>query len=93
VKKYRAIFKAKDGSEQRMILYAADKETATRDMERAQFRREERFNLTFDRLQQAHNNGQLTKELFASEMDKRQRDQDRYGGGGMKLIKVEEVND
>jgi hypothetical protein len=26
-------------------------------------------------------------------MERRQRDQDRYGGGGMKLIKVEEVND
>jgi hypothetical protein len=93
VKKYRAIFKAKDGSEQRMILYAADKETATRDMERAQFRREERFNLTFDRLQQAHDRGDLSKEQYAAEMERRQRDQDRYGGGGMKLIKVEEVND
>jgi hypothetical protein len=93
MKRYRAIFKAKDGSEQRMTLYAADKETATKDAERAQFRREERFNLTFDRLQQAHNNGQLTKELFASEMDKRKRDQDRYDGGGMKLSKVEEVKD
>jgi hypothetical protein len=93
VKKYRAIFKAKDGSEQRMILYAADKETATRDMERAQFRREERFSLTFDRVQQAHDRGDLSKEQYAAEMERRQRDQDRYGGGGMKLIKVEEVND
>jgi hypothetical protein len=93
VKRFRAIFKAKDGSEQRMTLYAADKETATRDAERAQFRREERFNLTFDRLQQAHDAGTLTKDLFASEMEKRQRDQERYDGGGMKLAKVEEVKD
>ena len=91
MKKFRAIFKAKDGSEQRMVLYAADKESATRDAERAQFRREERFNLTFDRLQQAHDAGDLTKELFAAEMERRKRDQARYEGSGLKLEKVEEV--
>jgi hypothetical protein len=91
MKKYRATFKAKDGSVQLMTLYAEDKASATRDAERAQFRREERFDLTFDRIQQAHERGELSKEQFAAEQERRKRDQARYDGGGLKLEKVEEV--
>lgn len=91
MKKFRATFKAKDGSEIRMTVLADTKEEAQREVERAQFRREERFSLTFDRVQQAHDRGELSKEQFKAELDRRERDRDRYDGAGLKLAKVEEV--
>jgi hypothetical protein len=93
VKKYRATFEGKDGSMQRVTLRAESKEAAEKAVLHQQYRREERFNLTFDRLQQAHKSGTLTKEMYASELEKRQRDQARYEGKGMTLKKLEEVKD
>lgn len=91
MKRFRATFKAKDGSEVRMTVLADTKDEAQREVERAQFRREERFDLTFDRIQQAHDRGDLTKEQFKAELARRERDRDRYDGKGLKLMKVEEV--
>lgn len=91
MKRFRGIFKAKDGSRIRMVVLADTREEAQRELERAQFRREERFNLTFDRLQQAHDRGDLSKDKFKVELERRQRDQARYEGAGLKLEKVEEV--
>jgi hypothetical protein len=91
VKRFRGVFKAKDGSEIRMTVLADSKEEAQRELERAQFRREERFSLTFDRVQQAHDRGDLSKEQFKAEMEKRKADQARYDGAGLKLASVEEV--
>jgi hypothetical protein len=91
MKKYRAILKAKDGSVQRVTLRAENREAAETAVLFQQFRREERFNLTFDRLQQAHDAGTLTPEQFKAEMEKRKQDQARYEGSGFKLEKIEEV--
>jgi hypothetical protein len=93
MKKYRATFKAKDGSTIRMTVLADSKDEAQREVERAQFRREERFDLTFDRVQQAHDRGDLTKEQLKVEMERRKADQARYDGKGLTLAKVEEVKD
>lgn len=91
MKKFRATFKAKDGSEIRMTVLADTKDEAQREVERAQFRREERFDLTFDRMQQAHERGDLSKEQYKAELERRQRDQARYEGKGLSLVKVEEA--
>jgi hypothetical protein len=93
VKKYRATFEGKDGSVQRVTLRAENKDAAEKAVLHHQFRREDRFDLTFDRMQQAHERGDLTKEQYAAEMERRQADQARYEGKGMTLKKLEEVKD
>jgi hypothetical protein len=93
VKKYRATFEAKDGSVQRVTLRAENRDAAEKAVLHHQYRREDRFDLTFDRMQQAHERGDLTKEQYAAEMERRKQDQARYDGKGMTLKKLEEVKD
>lgn len=103
MKRYRITFKSKDGSSQRMTLLAKDPEEARRLAERAQFRRHERFPLTFARLEQARETGEpgmlaidprlvgagLTEAFVQAEIEKRKRDQARYDDGDLKVVKVE----
>jgi hypothetical protein len=91
MKKYRATFKAKDGSMQRVTLQAKNQEEAEKAALYHQFRREGRFDLTFDRLQQSHERGDLTKEQYDREVARREQDRARYEGKGLTLQKVEEV--
>lgn len=105
MKRFRVTFKSKDGSSQRMTLLAADKAEAQRLAERAQFRRHERFPLTFARLEAAKDSGQpgqlaidprfagasLTEAWVKAETEKRKRDQARYDDGDLKITSVEEV--
>lgn len=104
MKTFRVTFKGKD-STQTMLLGAKDADEARRLAERAQFRRHERFPLTFDRLDQALETGQpgllavdprfagkaLSEAWVKAEIEKRKRDQARYDDGDLKVAKVEEV--
>jgi hypothetical protein len=104
MKRFRVTFQSKDGSRQVMGLMAADKAEAQRLAERAQYRRHERFPLTFARLEQARetgNSGQLaidprfggkalTEAWVKAETEKRKRDQARYDDGDLKIVSVEE---
>lgn len=104
MKVFRVTFKGKDGV-QYMRLVAKDAEEAKREAERAQFRRHERFPLTFARLEEAAGTGKpgglaiaphlagkaLTEAWVNAEIEKRKRDQGRYDNGELKVVKVEEV--
>lgn len=89
-KRYRITFKSKDGY-QYLHLLAKDKEEAQRLAERAQHRRHERFPLTFDRIQQAHERGELTADQYKAELEKRKADEARYDAGDWKITKIEEA--
>lgn len=105
MKRYRITFKSKDGSTQRMTLLANDRDEAQRLAERAQYRRHERFPLTFARLEQAAASGKpgglaidpklagkaLTEAWVKAETERRKRDQARYDDGDLKISSVEEV--
>jgi hypothetical protein len=90
VSTWRIHFKSK-GGDQFMLLEAPSKEKAEQEAKRSQFRRHERFPLTFDRMQQAHERGKLTKDQFKAEMERRKKDQGRYDDDDLKVVKVEEV--
>jgi len=104
MKTFRVTFKGKDSS-QTMYLDAKDADDAKLQAERAQFRRHERFPLTFARLDQVLETGQpgllavdprfagagLTEAWVKAEIEKRKRDQARYDSGELKIVKVEEV--
>ena len=87
MKRYRVIFKGKQ-SMQTMTLLAKDADEARRLAERAQFRRHERFPLTFARLEEAKD---LPPAQMKAELEKRKRDVARYDDGDMKITKVEEA--
>lgn len=104
MKKFNVTFKGKD-SLQVMSIMAKDKEEAQLLAERVQFRRHERFPLTFARLEEAASSGQpgqlaidprltgkaLTEAWVKAETEKRKRDQDRYDSGELKVVSVEEM--
>ena len=104
MKTFRVTFKGKDSS-QTMYLDAESPEQAKLLAERAQFRRHERFPLTFARLDQALETGEagqlavdprfagagLTEAWVKAEREKRKRDEARYDSGELKIVKVEEV--
>lgn len=92
VKRWRVIFEGKR-SRLTMTLLAKDKEQAAREAQYAQFRRHGRFDLTFDRLQQAHERGELTAEELKRELERRKRDRARYDDDEFKVKSVEEVKD
>lgn len=102
MKRWRVTMKGKDGALVFVHVRAKDKETATSEAERSQYRREERFPLTFARLEQAKETGDagllavpqgmggkaLSEAWVKAETERRKRDQDRYG---LKVMKVEEA--
>lgn len=88
--RYLVHFKSK-GGDQYMELMAADRDEAKQLAERAQFRRHERFPLTFSRIQQAHELGNLSKEQFKAELERRKRDVARYDDGDIKVASIKEV--
>lgn len=90
MKTFVVTFKGK-ASEQRMTLQARDQEEARRLAERAQFRRHDRFPLTFARLDQALEAGELSKELHRAEVELRKRDLGRYDDGELKIVSVKEA--
>lgn len=104
MKTFRVTFKGPDGKLVYMQLSAKNAEEAQRDAERAQFRRQERFPLTFQRLEQAAQTGEagqlavdprfggaaLTEAWVKAETEKRKKDQGRYDKG-FKVVKVEEA--
>lgn len=90
MKRYRVTFQGKN-SRQHVTLQATNPEDAETKALYDHFRRQGRFDLTFDRLQKAHDDGTLTPELFKAEMEKRKRDQGRYESGELKIVSVEEV--
>jgi hypothetical protein len=87
---FRVVFKGKR-SQQVMTLQARNKDEARQLAERAQFRRHERFPLTFDRLNASLESGDLSKEMHKAQVQLRKRDQGRYDDGELKVVKVEEV--
>ena len=104
-KRYRITFREKTGKHLYLHLLAADKDEAQRLAERAQYRRHDRFPLTFARLEQAKETGEsgglaispgmagaeLTAAWVKAETEKRKRDQARYDDGTLKLIRIEEA--
>jgi hypothetical protein len=105
MKIYRVTYKSSDGL-QYMSLAADSPEDARRLAEKAQLRREERFPLTFARLEEAAATGKpgqlaispglggkaLTEAWVKAETEKRKADHDRYVTGAWKIVKVEERN-
>jgi hypothetical protein len=89
MKRWRIHFKSKDG-DQVMTLLAETKEKAEQEALRAQYRRQERFPLTFDRIQQAHDKGELTPDQFKAEIERRKKDAGRYDKG-LKIASITEV--
>lgn len=101
MKLYYVWLKGKDGALVRTGVRAKDKGEAEELAVRAHARRQDRFDLTFSRLEEAKETGQpgmlaidpklgnkaLTKAFIDAEIEKRKRDQDRYG---LKVVKVEE---
>lgn len=106
MKKYTVTFKGKD-SIQYMSFVAKDAEDARRLAERLQFRRHERFPLTFARINEAAETGKMgllaadpktgkmpaadVKRWAERETERRKRDEARYDSGELKVIKVEEM--
>lgn len=102
MKTFRVTFKGKQ-STQVMLLEARDADEARRLAERAQFRRHERFPLTFARLDEAAETGKpgmlaidprlgsgaLTAAWVKAETERRKRDRARYDDGDLKVVKVE----
>jgi hypothetical protein len=86
-KRYRIHFRHK-GGDQRMTLLARNRAEAEKLALAAQHRRESRFPLTFQRLEE---NESLTAEQKARELERRKRDQARYDGAGLKIASIEEV--
>lgn len=93
--------KGKDGALVRTGVRAADKGAAEEAALRSHYRRQERFPLTFSRLEEAMESGApgmlavdpkrgktaLSEAFWKAEIEKRKRDQERYG---LKVVKVEE---
>lgn len=90
MKRWRIHFKSK-GGDQVMTLLAETKAKAEQEAKRAQYRRHERFPLTFDRIQQAHERGDLTSDQLKAELERRQRDQARYDDDSLKIASITEV--
>lgn len=111
-RKYTVTMQGKDKQLVHVSLLATSPEEAEHLARRSQYRREERFPLTFARLDQALADGgkltgpisfdpraitidpkdgsqALTIGAVKAEIEKRKADQDRYGGGGLKVLKVE----
>ncbi len=86
-KRYRVTYKGKD-SRQYVTLLARSPEEARQLADASQQRRHERFPLTFARMEADKN---LTGKALEAEVEKRQRDQDRYDSGELKIESVEEV--
>lgn len=94
-KRFRVTFKGPDGSRVHITLMAESREAAERLAQKAQFRREERFPLTFQRLEHTAATGEpgmlaidprfagaaLTEAWVKAETEKRKADQDRYVKG------------
>lgn len=101
-KRYRVTMQGSDKALVFVHVRAKNEEAAVHEAERSQFRREERFPLTFARLEEAKETGNpgllaldpklagatLTEHAVKAETERRKRDQDRYG---LKVVKVEEV--
>lgn len=85
MKRWRIHFKS-PGGDQVMTLLADTKAEAEREAQRAQYRRQERFPLTFDRMEQ-----NLTGKALEAEMEKRKRDLERYEKGNLKVASIREV--
>jgi hypothetical protein len=86
MKRYRIHFKSKGGDQYRKLL-ARSPEEAKQLAERAQFRRHERFPLTFQRLEES-----LTGEALKKEMERRKKDLARYDDGDLKIASVKEIS-
>jgi hypothetical protein len=101
VKTFRVHFKSAAG-DQYMLVQATNAEKAEQEATRAQYRRQERFQLTFARLEQARESGdtgllavppgtQATEAWVKAETERRRRDQVRYDDDTFKVASVEEV--
>jgi hypothetical protein len=104
VKRFRATVKFKDGSVQRVGVYAKDRDDAKRQVELHQFRRQERRSLTFARLDQIKETGQpglygidpkfggkaLTEAWVKAETERRKKDLGRYDPD-YTIAKIEEA--
>ena len=85
MKRWRITFKSPGGG-QVMTLLADTRAEAEQEALRAQYRRQERFPLTFDRMNQ-----NLSGKALEAEMEKRKRDLERYEKANLKIDKIEEV--
>lgn len=85
MKRYRVTYKGKD-SRQYVTLLARSPEEARQLAEESQTRRHGRFPLTFARIEQTMKGKEMEREV-----ERRQRDADRYDSGELKVASVEEV--
>jgi len=85
MKRWRIHFKS-PGGDQVMTLLAETKADAEREAKRAQYRRHERFPLTFARMEQ-----NLTGKALEAEMEKRKRDLERYDRDNLRIESIKEV--
>jgi hypothetical protein len=85
LKRYRIHFKSKRG-DQYMKLMARNPEEAQKLAEQAQFRRQARFPLTFQRIEQSLSGDALKKEL-----ERRKLDLARYEEDDLKVASVKEA--
>lgn len=85
LKRYRVTYRGKN-SRQYVTLLARTPEEARQLAEASQTRRHERFPLTFARMAET-----MSGKKLEAEVERRQRDQDRYDTGELKVEKVEEV--
>jgi hypothetical protein len=85
LKRYRIHFKSKRG-DQYMKLMARNPEEAKNLAVKAQYRRQERFPLTFQRIEQS-----LTGAALKTEMERRKRDLARYEEDDLKIVSVKEA--
>ena len=86
-KRYRVTYQGKD-SRQYVTLLARSPEEARQLADASQTRRHDRFPLTFARMEA---DPQLKGKALEAEVEKRQRDQDRYDSGELKVVNVEEM--
>ena len=85
MKRWRIHFKS-PGGDQVMTLLAETRQEAEREAKRAQYRRHERFPLTFARMEQT-----LTGKALEAEMERRKRDLARYDEDTLKIESITEV--
>lgn len=89
MKTYIIHFKSKAG-DQHMELVARNEDEARLLAERAQFRRHERFPLTFARLEESLEKGDMDKAIHAAQVELRKRDQARYDDSDLKIQSIKE---
>jgi hypothetical protein len=91
LKRYRVMF-GYASERQYLYLMAKSKAQAEQLAGEYQFRRKTRFPLTFHRLDQSLEAGQIDKAMHKAQSELRKADQERSEDGKWKLLDVKEVS-